>query len=438
MKKILFLFFIFCTYLNAQHTVSGTFSPAKDYNWIIAYQLKSDSQNYVVDTAIKNGEFSLLFPENTTPGTYRLVYAVPQDEFYFDIIYNGKEDIILNFKEPQGVHFIRSDENILLSTYFKEIQAIEQELIQHYATKPLDKTAYVSTIKKYQKVQEFYENSTKLLIANNFIKANKPYFPVTYESVNTYVKNRTSAYFKHIDFSNTTLQASDFINEKMLNYVLTALPLKQLNKQETEKHFQKNIDTVCNQLNGSSAVYTFQVLHKLWIQMNESGYTETSDYIFQYFLKKSPVASQFSDITKNISIQNKLRIGALPPEISWKNKGQLKKLSTLKTAENYVLVFWSSGCGHCLKELPFLHKELKKHTNVKVIAVGLEDNRATWEIESKKLDNFEHAIAIGKWESAYAKIYDIKATPTYYILDANKRIIAKPESDKEVIEFLKK
>jgi len=73
-----------------------------------------------------------------------------------------------------------------------------------------------------------------------------------------------------------------------------------------------------------------------------------------------------------------------------------------------------------------------------VIAVGLEDNEMTWRLESEKLSNFEHAIALGKWESSYANLYDVHATPAYFILDSDKRIIAKPESDKDVVEFLEK
>ncbi len=122
MKKLLFILAVFLgLQINAQHTISGTFSPAKEYKWVIAYQLKPSSQNFVVDTAIKNGVFELKMPENAAAGTYRLVYAIPQEQFYFDVIYNGKEDITLAFDATNGVAFFNSKENILFNTYFKEI-----------------------------------------------------------------------------------------------------------------------------------------------------------------------------------------------------------------------------------------------------------------------------------------------------------------------------
>ena len=90
------------------------------------------------------------------------------------------------------------------------------------------------------------------------------------------------------------------------------------------------------------------------------------------------------------------------------------------------------------KELPALHKRLEKNSNIKVIAIGLENDTLSWKKEAAKLPGFEHAIALGKWESEYAKLYDIHATPSYFILDTDKHIIAKPENDKEVIKVLEK
>jgi len=60
MKNTLFTLILLATLgLQAQHNISGTFSPAKDYKWLIAYKLKPGTQNYIADTSIKYGEFAL-------------------------------------------------------------------------------------------------------------------------------------------------------------------------------------------------------------------------------------------------------------------------------------------------------------------------------------------------------------------------------------------
>ena len=83
-----------------------------------------------------------------------------------------------------------------------------------------------------------------------------------------------------------------------------------------------------------------------------------------------------------------------------------------------------------------LHKELLNYKNVRVVAIGLEDNDTFWKREIGNLPDFEHAIALGKWESNYAQLFGIKQTPTYFILDKDKRFVASPKDDKEVVSFL--
>jgi len=417
--------------------ISGTFSPAKDYSWIIAYRLKPGTQVYAADTAIKNGAFSLSLPENSPQGTYRLVYAVPQEEFYFDVIYNGIEDINLNFNIDQGVSFTGSKENILFSTYFNELSTIERDIISFYSKGSSDIKTYQKILRNYRDVQESYEKKSEGLVANQFIKANKPYVPSDYESIQDYVRNRKKSYFDYLNIANPILQASGFLTDKLANYVFTAIPLESLEKADTEKEFQNNIDTVFKNLNEVSDTYSFHVLYTLWSQSSASGFNTTADFIYTKYLKLSDAAPVNKDIIDKIEIHNRLRIGAAAPEINWKDGGNAKKLSTLQGAKNYILVFWSSTCGHCLRELPALHKELKENTEVKVIAVGLEDDDVSWSTESSKLEHFEHAIALGKWDSKYANLYDIRATPSYFILDENKRIVAKPDSDKDVVSFLR-
>lgn len=436
-KITLVLAFLICFSTTAQNTISGTFSPAKEYSWLIAYRLKPGTQVYAADTAIKNGEFNLKLSENSPQGTYRLVYAVPQEEFYFDVIYNGVEDINLNFNSDQGVTFTESNENILFGTYFNEINTLERAIISFYSNGSTDVKTYQEILKKYQMLQDSYEKKSEGLITSQFIEANRPYVPSDYESIQDYVQNRKKSYFVNLDLTNPVLQASGFLTDKLANYVFTALPLEQLEKAKTEKEIQANVTTVFEKLNGVSDTYSFHILYTLWTQSSGSDFNDTADFIYTKYLEPSNAAPANKDIIDKIEIYNRLRIGAVAPEISWKDGGKEEKLSTLEGFKNYLLVFWSSTCGHCLKELPALHKELEENKDVKVIAIGLESDEVSWSIESSKLENFEHAIALGKWDSEYAQVYDIHATPTYFLLDENRQIIAKPESDKDVVSFLK-
>ncbi len=432
---VIFLFLAFST--QAQHIISGKFSPARDYKWVVAYQLKSGNQEYVADTAIRNGVFKLNIKEDAPTGTYRMVYGVPQDELYFDVIYNGKEDVQLTFDKTQGVSFIASEENTLFTNYFKEVNTCEQEIISFFSSKKTDKSELEQLVQSLQQIQLTYEAKSIDLICHNYIVANSPYIPTLSESAQEYVGKKKKSYFKKIDFKNIVLQNSDFLMDKTINYVLTAMPLQQLSDNELEMERQKNIAKINSLLQNVDATYATHLFYALWNKLTDEGLNETSDFVYNSYLEKLAIKTKNQKIIDDIKISTRLRLGAVAPEITWKDGDTSKKLSELKAAEHYVLVFWSSGCPHCLKEVPQLQKGLAENTSTIVLAIGLEDNDTKWKKEITKLKDFQHALALGKWENKYVGIYGIHQTPTYFILDKDKKIVDKPADYKEVLAFLK-
>ena len=56
----------------------------------------------------------------------------------------------------------------------------------------------------------------------------------------------------------------------------------------------------------------------------------------------------------------------------------------------------------------------------------MENNEVRWKSLKATLPNWHHVLGLNKWRNTVAKSYNINATPNYFILDADKRIIAKP------------
>jgi thiol-disulfide isomerase/thioredoxin len=106
-----------------------------------------------------------------------------------------------------------------------------------------------------------------------------------------------------------------------------------------------------------------------------------------------------------------------------------------------ILYFWDVDCGHCKKETPVMRDVYKKlkDKNVTLIAVSLVFSRESKE----KWVNFVNENQLYDWINAfypysikYKELYDIQSTPQLFILDKNKKIIAKrigPEQCEEII-----
>jgi thiol-disulfide isomerase/thioredoxin len=435
-RFIMLFTLLYCLTGVAQQYISGNFTPAKDFKWLIAYQLTPGSQHYVADSAVKEGYFNLELPANALSGMYRLVYAVPQDEFYIDVIYNGQEDIQFNFNPEDGITFVTSEENRTYSNYLFEITALEKQLSDFYESGNSSKKEYREIIKNLSEVQIKFEGKGKNTLVYQFIKSNTPYIPDSYEDLDTFFSNKKKVYFDYLDFDSRFLQSSEFLKEALSNYVFSALPLDVTTKEAMQSAILKNVAEVSEKLKDTPMPFKIAVFQELWKTSNTNLLHYVSDAIFSTYLRDLAGQNGDQGMIDEIELSSRLRIGALSPEITWSQDDKTSTLYGLEGAEKYVLVFWSSTCSHCLKELPMLHKELLNYKNVRVVAVGLEDNDTFWKQEIGNLPSFQHAIALGKWESDYAQLFGIKQTPTYFILDKDKLFLASPEDDKGVVSFL--
>ncbi len=147
-------------------------------------------------------------------------------------------------------------------------------------------------------------------------------------------------------------------------------------------------------------------------------------------------------------------------EMNWVNLHQMPE-------EYIVLVFWESSCGHCKKEIPELHtawKEKLKALDVGVYAVCKATDSTMMEnwkefIVEHKLDWVNVGLTWNVYREAkkepykfipqyttleslnYADTYDVYATPKLFVLDKERKFVAKslaPDQLEDLIVRLRK
>ncbi len=137
--------------------------------------------------------------------------------------------------------------------------------------------------------------------------------------------------------------------------------------------------------------------------------------------------------------------------------------STGRTVSLYALqkqftlvVFWDPTCGHCKETLPKIDSVYAarwKQDGVGIYAVAkeTEGTRADWLrfIAEKKIGHWSHVYyskeaeknRVEKNVPGYSQLYDVQSFPTLYLLDKDKRIVAKKlsyEQMDEIIQLKKK
>jgi thiol-disulfide isomerase/thioredoxin len=433
MKHVLLL--LIFPLLSVAQSVKGQFSPATDFTYAFLYSATPDGANYV-DRGKLDGEgrFEIDLDADLEPGIYKIVYAIPPEENNFDFIYDGKETVAFNFSDASGVEFTQSEENKLWDSYLKSMEMVNQTISNYYTQGKSDQDGFNSIFKVLDDTQKAYEESSEGMLVSAFIKANRPYIPKNYEDLTTYSENLKAHYLSEIDFNNYMLQCSSFLVDRVMAYVFDIVV------SPTNTTFKKHIDEVAEAIGTESDTIKTSLLYLIWQRFEALDNHELANYITDRYLLQLANATSNKVIAEQITAYKNTSVGTIAPNFTLDFKRpdgkQINSLHDLSSADYYLLIFWSSACGHCLDELPKIKSLVSDHSNLKVIAFGLETSKADWARAIEMYPDFIHVLGLEKWENPTATTYGISATPTYFLLDKNKTIIAKPYEYQDVEEAL--
>lgn len=256
-----------------------------------------------------------------------------------------------------------------------------------------------------------------------------------------------SHYFDNFDVSDPRLLRTPLYQEKVITYIDKVIPqipdsiCKEVDwliekSRTSDELFQYMLVTLFNhyaksKIMGMDAVY---------VHIAEEYYIPEATWSDPKFIQdlKDRVEKVKPTLIGNVA-QNAEMVH-VPSEhfVKARNDTALKKYpyvgSFFKihdiTADFTVLIFWESDCGHCKTEVPKLYKEYGelKEKGVEVVAVhmlGGEEGKKQWVDFVNKHELYDWINAWNPYDYKYKMQYDIYSTPVVYLLDENKKIIAK-------------
>lgn len=447
LKKLFILTILLSVTAHSQHTVSGTLdSLNNNYSWMALYQLKGAKQLYIDNTTIENGKFSITIPENSPSGMYRLRYKM-DNQSTLDIIYNQENiDLSFNPENPLAtVDFLTSTENKLYYSYLLKTNSIKQNLdalqfsyfkLKTESEKSQAQVTYQNVLLYYKEIQQEFEQKSEGMLAGHFIKSDEKFYaPKLFDSPQAYLNSEKTHFFEYINFTDPVIINSNVITQAVLDYVFY---LNVSDDVEVQQKLYKNaIDRIFNKVAENNELKS-EIVETLIYAFAQSENISIVDYLEENYYNTLP-----NDYKNNKDITSlldglKLAIGRKAPDFSWDENGETQNLYSLNTANNYVLVFWSSSCSHCTIEIPKLYEYMLNVENVQVIDVALENDQVEFEKYAQQFENWINVLGLEKWQNPIAKAYSIVSTPTYFILNKEKVIIEKPEHFEDVQAYFNK
>ena len=435
MKNFLFIFFFASSVLQAQYKIIGSLSPSENYNTAILYKIVGAKQEYLQNTKINNGGFYFNLGENEKTGVYRVNYDTKNNGFV-DFIFN-KENVTFSFnpQAPENTKtFSQSKENILYTKFLNAITYVQYDvdsLQVAYLKNPslLTTNRYQKAVENINKVQQSYIEQSAGMLAYHFIKATDRYNSASVcKTPNEYLSGLKLHFFDSIDFKNTVLYNSPFLVDRIADYIFY---MNYAEDVATQLALHKEASSyVIHKI--EDPVFKRDVIHFLIDQFKQLDNPVLVDYLIESHFDNLPKSLQNTAFKEAALSAMKTAIGRTAPDFSWQENGNTLKLSALNDGKNYILVFYSTTCPHCTKELPELYAFLKDKPTTKVVAFALEENDFFYKKFTANLKGWHHVLGLNKWENKIARTYQIIATPTYFVLNSDKKIMAKPEQLNEL------
>ena len=479
MKQLFFALFILPVCLFAQTNKPNSKTTGSDLGHQIQITLKpyQDTKIYLgtnygnartfADSCVLNNKSEGVFEskQKLTPGIYFVVS--PKMSILFDFIVDDKQHfkIVADTLDLKNITITGSNENILFQNYSKSINdlfvqlgAIEKNF--KGATTAKDsanfKEAYLNKDKEIkQKRKSFIQanpNSMMSFLLNTMEVPEAPAVPIVNGKADSlypyrYVKNH---YWDNVVFNDNRLLRTPFFEKKLDDY------FKNFVSREPDSVIEE-VQYMLTVAKTGKEIYPF-LLFKFtnkYISPEFMGQDKVFLHIYQNFFAKGDTillneASKKSLRDRAYSLMaNQL---GLPAPILVLNDVNDKRFALHNVKAQYTFVaFWDPTCSHCKIEIPKLdsiYKASWKALDVKVVSVNINFKEiSAWKnfIKEHQLEDWlngyqteedlNREVKEGK-PTTIRQLYDVYKTPTFYLLDKNKKIVAKNLSIEQFNDFL--
>ena len=265
---------------------------------------------------------------------------------------------------------------------------------------------------------------------NTLDNANHPFLSY-YQQNQRFSNQENASQLKQEDYLNFFSKSSEYLETSLL---LKPALINYLNasKSNVEGAVDKLLETVNIETPRGQTI-----LSELIDIFNTYNMDKLKD---KYLTEANNLKCTINDrLASTLKSNNSTSIGQKMPNAIFVNPihTKAKSLYDIKSSKK-IVVFWSSTCSHCEAELPkILEKyEKLKAQNIAVVGFSLDSNLDEFRSKANNYPWISDSEGKG-WYSSYGETYNINATPTYFILDADNKIISKPNHVADVLEYLK-
>lgn len=416
----------------------------------------------LVDSVPINSKSEAVFSgkEKLPGGIYMIAY--PKKDGYFELVIDKEQRFSVSADSAdllKSVRFSGSRENQLFSEYqdFTSLVGGDMNALQKaYAKAPTkaDSAKIMNQLKdknlqlkNYR--QQFIKAHPDHLLSTVFQLLLEPTIPETWKDSALIYQYYKSHYWDGINLSDARLLRTPVFQPKFNRYFDEVLPQHHdsLIIEADEMMFAARNSKDMRQ-------YVLATLTEKYVNPKYMGQDAVFVHLFQKYYIPGEADAWMTDKYKKFIFDRGYSlmanvIGEKGANLNMiDSAGQKTNLYDVKSPYT-VICFWDPTCSHCQEEVPkldsFYHAKWKA-MGVRIYGVMTDGGKDKWLafIKEHNLRDWIHVYQTREMKDAeiqqnqpgFRQLYDVYQTPMLYLLDADKKILAKKLNYEQLNDFL--
>jgi peroxiredoxin len=469
MKKIASVACLLITVLLADaqtgYNIDITLTPYKNTYIYLGFhygKMKALADSVLLD-ANSSGTFKGKQP--LAGGIYFIVS--PKKEILFELLVDKQQHFSIKADSvtlPNNVIFTGSPDNTAFQNYTRFANVTGQSIAQtnaEYATakSKKDTAAIMARVKVLSDKMQHHRDSIvakqpNSLLSALFMAMREPVVPRaaihpkgTYDSAYAYYYYREH-YWDGVSFTDERLIRTPFFEPKLDKYY------KELISPNPDS-VSREVDQMLLFSRTNAEMYKYLMVHfvQKYINPEYMGQDAVFVHLFEKYVNTgladffTPQYKEF--MTKRAYSVMANLIGQPAPNLEMVDTLD-KPMSLYNIKSDMVVIcFWDPTCSHCKEVVPkvdSIYHAKWKQLGVKVYGVMVDGGKDTWKqfIHDNNLKDWVHVYQLpAKQEEEakagkpnYRQLYDVFQTPILYLLDKDKRIVAKKLTYQQLDEVI--
>ncbi len=390
------------------------------------------------DTARMDMEGKIIFT-----GTEKLeegLYCVYSDHIYnyFDFFITEKQELTVGLDNSNRIGSLTTSDSSVNKTYFKVLAALKADLARKSDIRS-------DSLQFLLAKSDFSDPAERLIlkgvcntgsIGEKYIAACIP--PAVYQryflsgTIKPYgdpVRSFLDHYFDNLDFSDYRLVNTPIITKRIDEFIdtITAMPGLRLQPEVDRLIILTSVNKKMQEF------VTWHMLSRFGMYYFLPGYDAVYVHIISDFLANGRIAWYYPEVRERELGQAKklenLLAGKIGPDLEIPDSaGTFHELYSIQ-AKYTLLLFWASTCSHCRDEMPAISKfylDFHKAYDLEIYGVSTDTSVSRWKsyIRRHQLP-WINVYGRKNIRGSYHQLYNIQSTPSLFLLDEKKTILAK-------------